>query len=40
MGLDEIAQTLSCPLGTVKSRMHYAKRSLRSIIERLIDNGR
>ena len=34
MPLEEIAQSLSCPLGTVKSRMYHAKRSLREIIER------
>ena len=38
MSLDEIAQTISCPLGTVKSRMYYAKRSLRNSVERLIDD--
>lgn len=37
MRLEEIAQALSCPLGTVKSRIHHAKRSLRAIIERLTD---
>jgi RNA polymerase sigma-70 factor (ECF subfamily) len=35
MQFEEIAQSLSCPLGTVKSRMYHAKRSLRDIIERL-----
>ena len=35
MRLEEIAQALSCPLGTVKSRMYHAKRSLRDIVERL-----
>ena len=35
MRLEEIAQSLSCPLGTVKSRMYHAKRSLRDVIERL-----
>jgi len=35
MPLEEIAQSLSCPVGTVKSRMHHAKRSLRGVIERL-----
>jgi RNA polymerase sigma-70 factor (ECF subfamily) len=39
MSLEEIAQAISCPLGTVKSRMYYAKRSLRNVVERLIDDG-
>jgi RNA polymerase sigma-70 factor (ECF subfamily) len=40
MRLEEIAQTLSCPLGTVKSRMYHAKRSLRNVVERLNHGGR
>jgi RNA polymerase sigma-70 factor (ECF subfamily) len=40
MRLEEIAQSLSCPLGTVKSRMHHAKRLLREVIERLSHDGR
>lgn len=39
MSLEEIAQAISCPLGTVKSRMYYAKRSLRNVVGRLIDDG-
>ncbi len=31
--LEEIARITSCTLGTVKSRMHYAKKSLREIME-------
>ena len=30
----EIAQTTGCPEGTVKSRLHYAKKELRTIISR------
>ena len=29
---EEIAQTLSCPLGTVKSRIHYAMRKLEELL--------
>jgi len=39
MSLEEIAQAVSCPPGTVKSRMYHAKRSLRSAVERLIHGG-
>lgn len=34
MSLAEIAHALSLPLGTVKSRIHYAKQELKSILER------
>ena len=35
---EEIAQVTGCNLGTVKSRIHYAKKLLRHEIERLIDH--
>ena len=35
MRLEEIAEVLRCPLGTVKSRLHYAKQALRHEVERL-----
>ena len=31
--VEEIAQVLGIPLGTVKSRLYYAKRDLRSVLE-------
>ena len=34
MSLAEIAHALSLPLGTVKSRLHYAKQELKTILER------
>ncbi|MGH2394917.1 MAG: RNA polymerase sigma factor [Candidatus Limnocylindria bacterium] len=33
MTLSEIAEALSIPVGTVRSRLHYARRSLRAAIE-------
>jgi RNA polymerase sigma-70 factor (ECF subfamily) len=33
MTLDEVAQTLGIPVGTVRSRLHYAMRALRSALE-------
>ena len=38
MSLDEIAQVLGRRIGTVKSRMHYAKQSFRRAVEEL-DHG-
>jgi RNA polymerase sigma-70 factor (ECF subfamily) len=35
LSLEEIAEALRCRLGTVKSRLHYAKRILRQEVERL-----
>ena len=37
LNLQEIADVVGCGLGTVKSRLHYAKRSLRRQIERTDD---
>lgn len=34
MSLNEIAEALSLPIGTVKSRLHYARQELKSILER------
>ncbi len=38
MDYEEIARVLSCQLGTVRSRLHYAKRALRSILEETNEN--
>lgn len=35
MNLEEIAEVLACPIGTVKSRMHYAKQTFRQAVEEL-----
>jgi RNA polymerase sigma-70 factor (ECF subfamily) len=34
MSYDDVARVIGCPLGTVRSRLHYAKRALRRILER------
>jgi RNA polymerase sigma-70 factor (ECF subfamily) len=36
LSLEEISATLRCSLGTVKSRLHYARRALRQEVERLV----
>jgi RNA polymerase sigma factor (sigma-70 family) len=33
LSLDEMAETLGVPVGTVKSRLHYGKREMRRILE-------
>lgn len=35
MSVDDMAQVLGCPPGTVKSRMHYARLAIRLVIEEL-----
>jgi RNA polymerase sigma-70 factor (ECF subfamily) len=35
MTYEEIARVVGCQLGTVRSRLHYAKRALRNILERM-----
>jgi len=34
MSLEEVSQVLSLPVGTVKSRLYYARRELKQILER------
>jgi len=34
MSYEQIARIVGCQLGTVRSRIHYAKRALRSVLER------
>jgi RNA polymerase sigma-70 factor (ECF subfamily) len=34
LSLEDIAEVLSCPVGTVKSRLHYAKRALHDLLTR------
>ncbi len=34
MSYDDIAQVIGCPLGTVRSRIHYAKIALRTALEK------
>jgi len=40
MSYEEIAGVLGCRVGTVRSRLHYAKRALRAILERKTDRDR
>jgi RNA polymerase sigma-70 factor (ECF subfamily) len=35
MTYEDIARVYDCPVGTVRSRLHYAKRALRQTIERI-----
>jgi RNA polymerase sigma-70 factor (ECF subfamily) len=36
LSLEEIAEALSCPVGTVKSRLHYARENLRKSLQSTI----
>ncbi|MBA3485084.1 MAG: RNA polymerase sigma factor [Pirellulales bacterium] len=40
LSLEEMADVLAVPLGTVKSRLHYAKLALRNILSPGDDRGR
>jgi RNA polymerase sigma-70 factor (ECF subfamily) len=35
MSYEDIARVTGCPVGTVRSRIHYAKRALRDVLERM-----
>jgi RNA polymerase sigma-70 factor (ECF subfamily) len=35
MSYEEIARVVGCQVGTVRSRLHYAKRALRGVLERM-----
>jgi RNA polymerase sigma-70 factor (ECF subfamily) len=35
MSYEDIARVTGCPVGTVRSRLHYAKRALRDVLERI-----
>jgi DNA-directed RNA polymerase specialized sigma24 family protein len=37
--LEEIASVTGTPVGTVKSRLHYAKKTLRKLMERKSDEN-
>lgn len=39
MPYEEIAAVTGCPLGTVRSRLHYAKRAVRLALERMRTHG-
>jgi len=34
LSLEEVAQVVNCPVGTVKSRLSYARQYLRSVLSR------
>ena len=39
LSYEAIAQTLECPIGTVRSRIHRARLQLKEILERLMQEG-
>jgi RNA polymerase sigma-70 factor, ECF subfamily len=40
MTIGEIAEAIDCPVGTVKSRLHYASRDMLSVIEEQENGGK
>ena len=40
MKIEEIAEAIDCPVGTVKSRLHYASREIQSVIEEQENGGK
>jgi RNA polymerase sigma-70 factor (ECF subfamily) len=40
MTIEDIAQAIDCPVGTVKSRLHYATREIQAVIEEQEHGGK
>jgi RNA polymerase sigma-70 factor (ECF subfamily) len=38
LSINEVAEVLDCPLGTVKSRLSYARQHLRGVLARMEEN--
>src|SRR5207253_1216868 len=40
LSYDDVARVVGCPVGTVRSRLHYAKRALATVLERVNEHER
>jgi RNA polymerase sigma-70 factor (ECF subfamily) len=40
LSYEEVARVVGCPVGTVRSRLHYAKRALATVLERMNEHER